>query len=758
MSYSKPKTLRLLELWGLILACMLMAPWAFSQGFFRVSPGPLNEGHAAYDNSDSCDKCHESGKGVTNRKCLDCHGAVLHKGGLHTTLGARPCINCHVEHRGRAFNIIEWKEFGGREGFRHELTGFSLANHHAKVACTKCHVRRLKTGRTSFLGLSRNCESCHAGVHGFTRAELSHNCEICHQSGQTLAGQSLQHFIPQHHQYAKLRLEGKHTQLACIKCHEHGKMAGRSAPRGCADCHQASHPTTEPVKNCTSCHAQTGSFKGVSIDHHRYGFALTGKHATASCAACHAKNGKPGQPVSKACSSCHAASHPLTQSMGNCAACHVSGGSFKGARIDHAKYGFALLGKHAALGCVRCHKGGAKLNYREGACTSCHTHRKAHAGQFKDKPCATCHVEGGTRTTAFDHNVDTRFPLTGFHAEPKLKNDCTRCHPGRIYRTNKLNCVDCHRDKHKGELGQDCTKCHSTTLHFNAPRSKDFDHSKFPLEGKHKVVACISCHIDGNYKLGPRSCYDCHAKDDRHQGRLGKDCAKCHRPEKGAKKFNHESMTAFQRTGAHRAAACPECHRNKTAKTKALSVADWKKVARSPTDLRFPVFGKRCSDCHEEPHAGQYGSDCGSCHSTTNFERVVGARAKSIRPKDHGGSWLRRHTVLPESDSEPGAEKRACATCHGSPSCIHCHRTRMPRSHTGLWRVRTHGAAAAFDPNACSTCHRAASCLQCHRRTAPLNHRGAWRTMHGYAAGNFAGNNCFVCHRRSDCAACHRTR
>lgn len=757
MSYSKPKSQRLLELIALVLACVLIAPLALSQGFFRVSPGPLNEGHAAYDNSDSCDKCHDSGKGVTNQKCLDCHAAVLHKGGMHTTLTGRPCINCHVEHRGRAFNIIEWKDVGGRDGFRHDITGFSLSNHHGKVACTKCHVRRLKTGRTSYLGLSRNCASCHAGVHGFTRAELRDQCEICHQSGQTLAGQILQNWGSQHQKYSKVELNGKHTSLACVKCHEQGRMAGRSVPRGCADCHRASHPVTRKTRDCVECHAQSGSFKGARIDHADYGFALTGKHAKASCADCHVRGGK-ATTVSKTCVSCHTATHPVAKSMANCATCHASGGSFKGARIDHAQYGFALHGKHTKIACGRCHKGNAKLSYREGACTSCHTHRKAHKGQFKDKPCASCHIEGGKRNAPFDHQVDTRFPLTGFHAEPELKNNCERCHPGRIYRTNKLNCVDCHEDKHKGELGSDCTKCHATTLHFNAPRSKDFDHSKFPLEGKHTTIPCISCHVNSQYKLGKRTCYDCHAKDDKHQGKLGKDCEKCHRPEKGARKFNHEAMTTFQRTGAHRTTACSHCHRTKNAKRAALSVAEWKQVKPRATDLHFPVLGKRCIDCHQDPHAGQYGSDCAACHTTDHFERITGGRAKSIRPKDHGGSWLRRHTILPESDSEPGAEKRACATCHGSPSCTHCHRVRAPRSHTGLWRARTHGAAAAFDPNACSTCHRAASCIQCHRRTAPLNHRGAWPSLHGFAAGGFAGNNCFVCHRRSDCAACHRAR
>jgi hypothetical protein len=339
-----------------------------------------------------------------------------------------------------------------------------------------------------------------------------------------------------------------------------------------------------------------------------------------------------------------------------------------------------------------------------------------------------------------------------------LKSNCVRCHPGRVYRTGKLECVACHEDKHKGTLGSDCEKCHSPQLHFNAPRSKDFDHSKFLLEGKHKTIACVACHVGGNYQIGKRTCFDCHQKDDKHLGKLGQDCGKCHKPEPGAAKFDHEKMTKFARTGDHLTAACSKCHQPKSAQTKPLTMSEWRKQPTPKVDLTFPIRGKSCTDCHFDPHRGNLGTDCAACHGTTDFSRVTGGRAKSIRPKDHGGSWLRRHTTLPEYDGAHGAEKRDCSSCHGTPTCTHCHRTMLPRSHTALWRIRTHGAAASFDPNSCSTCHRAASCIQCHRRTRPLNHRGSWLTMHGYASGGFGDSNCYVCHRRSECALCHRAK
>src|SRR5512145_2752041 len=328
MKYPKPRTVRLFELCCLAVAVLLVTSFAAAQGYFRVSPGPLNEGHAAYDHSDGCPKCHESGQGVTNQKCLSCHGAVQHSGGLHKTFGGKSCIACHPEHKGRAANIIDWSSVGGRDAFKHQLTGFSLTEHHGQVACTKCHVKRLKTGRISYVGVSRDCQSCHASVHGFRHAELAQKCENCHKPGQSLKGQTLRSWSGQHAQYSKLKLEGAHTSQPCVRCHENGKMGGRAAPRGCADCHAPTHPASSPVQNCVECHSQSGSFKGAKIQHNRFGFALSGKHARVGCAACHRRGAKsgPGRTVSKACVDCHTATHPVAKATRNCVVCHASGG------------------------------------------------------------------------------------------------------------------------------------------------------------------------------------------------------------------------------------------------------------------------------------------------------------------------------------------------------------------------------------------------------------------------------------------------
>jgi hypothetical protein len=268
-------------------------------------------------------------------------------------------------------------------------------------------------------------------------------------------------------------------------------------------------------------------------------------------------------------------------------------------------------------------------------------------------------------------------------------------------------------------------------------------------------VKCEKCHPDSKYKLGELRCVDCHRKTDPHKGKLGEDCAKCHRPEKGAPKFNHDKMTRFVRAGAHLRIECGYCHRQAPP---APPEVGW--TAKEPpvkADRQFPVMGKRCVDCHADPHKGTAGPDCNLCHTPSTF-RVLSGGARALRPSDHDRTWLRKHALLPFDDSDLLADGRACARCHGTPTCDRCHRTVRPKSHTALWRVRGHGTAAAFDAENCRICHVTGSCIQCHRTSAPLNHRGAWPTLHGYAAGTFADNNCYVCHSRANCRTCHPPR
>jgi hypothetical protein len=177
----------------------------------------LNESHQALDHSEGCQACHESNRGVTNEKCINCHDhklikdQLINRRGLHATFTGS-CVRCHPEHKGRDINIIDWKPLGGQEAFDHDRTGFSLKNDHRQIACTSCHVRRMKSGRISFLGLSQECQSCHKGIHKLSNPTLIHACNNCHPPGQALRGMRLRDWLDPHRRFSGLSLEGKHTE------------------------------------------------------------------------------------------------------------------------------------------------------------------------------------------------------------------------------------------------------------------------------------------------------------------------------------------------------------------------------------------------------------------------------------------------------------------------------------------------------------------------------------------------------------------
>jgi hypothetical protein len=169
---------------------------------------------------------------------------------------------------------------------------------------------------------------------------------------------------------------------------------------------------------------------------------------------------------------------------------------------------------------------------RLARCNSCHG--DPHRGQlFPAKACADCHSLDSFHALTFDHDKDSRFPLTGAHQ----KVQCASCHTARRDRSGSFaqfrplssSCGSCHEDVHAGQFsvsgkGGDCARCHETGG-FKPPR---FEHrlpfTSYVLEGKHATVACDRCHpivsagtLSARKYAGlPRDCAGCHV--DPHQG------------------------------------------------------------------------------------------------------------------------------------------------------------------------------------------------------------------------------------------------
>lgn len=622
----------------------------------RTSPGPLTAVHQREPDlagRSGCSDCHGGLFSNMTDSCLECHEDVGTQieinDGLHGTFGkakADQCAICHSEHHGEGFAMVNRQTFAHagvkRPGeFDHDLVGFQLDGAHLGLACTECHEHAadkvLEKGTKRFLGLDQDCKSCHEDPH---EGRMSVSCASCHGQSKWDELFSLGH-------EKHLPLIGGHGDVECRACHAEnephslesfGDGKSRLAVRTCAECHESPHATA---------------------------FA-TGVAALAS------------MPVETSCVTCHVAEHE----------------TFRDERLtttqeQHARSGFPLEIPHDHVACADCHDPrGADFAARypgrpADKCVACHD--DPHGGQFAEGPfsdmgCVACHAKTHFEPHAFTlekHDL-AALPLTGSH----ITTECNECHTiaeegaPRTFRGTPVKCEQCHADAHEAffapfvadmpeiEAGE-CARCHLTTKFAEVPASH-FDHERwtdFAIAGAHAQSGCESCHPlaskpDGAGRTFGRvseafgdfeGCVTCHR--DPHQGGFDhdflpaavegrRDCARCH-VETSFRAlphgFDHARWTGFALVGAHDA-KCSACHAQ----------------MRKPDDLGRTwgrAFGPNCSDCHDDPHGGQFdeenGSDCSRCHS----ENLT-----SFSTFDHD-----RDSQFPLSDAHARLE---CSACH----------------------------------------------------------------------------------------------
>jgi hypothetical protein len=557
-SCSAPLRLAVLALLSFVFASTARA---------QISPGELAAPHASLEGLSKCTSCHTLGKAVSNQNCLACHTELskrINAGtGLHSKYSQRQCTECHKEHHGRDFSLVRFDS----KTFDHNTTGFTLEGKHGSVACKKCHTREyIKAAdiaanasliiEGTYLGLARECLSCHADVH---RGQFSQDCLQCHAMSGWKPAQKF------NHERARYPLTGKHIQVPCSKCH--APMAGSGSPvkyKGidfstCSFCHRDPH-AGKFTKPCESCHTTSGWAQGSArnFDHAQTRFPLSGKHSSLKCEQCHAAT--KGAPTKGAlmpnrfhivkfslCDDCHKDPHlgqfTRRNATPTCASCHVESGwkDSKNAPFDHATTKFPLKGKHSSVQCARCHGREDSIKVTEsagrvditkfGKCSECH--KEYHESQFVSRAdkgaCETCHTETSFSPSTFSPamHAETRFSLVGAH----VAIPCIKCHTRKVandpssvvyVRTGAIRCLDCHKDQHRDEFTRvkttDCESCHST----DSWKGLIFDHNKtkFKLTGKHIGVPCAECHKPKGAPAGskrwrfqdiPARCVDCHA-------------------------------------------------------------------------------------------------------------------------------------------------------------------------------------------------------------------------------------------------------
>lgn len=649
----------------------------------RTSPGGLAAVHQRVSDlagRNDCSECHGGLFGTLREACLECHEPIAtqlaESSGLHGTLEARAeqCGLCHAEHHGANAPLVQgqsWALAGvGKEAeFDHARIGFAMDGAHLALACDECHtnarVAVLAEGERRYLGLAQDCATCHEDVH---EGRFAAACASCH--GQTtwdgLASSGHERFLP---------LLGGHA-LACDQCHQEGSahalelVAGRGArpaARDCAACHEPPHAE---------------SF-------------LTGAAALEEL------------PEGAACVRCHAAEHTTFRDP---ALAELT-------PEQHAASGFALAPPHDSPACADCHEPERKRFARRypgrtpEQCSACHA--DVHEGQFASGPfageeCSACHDPLHFEPAAFgvEEHARAALPLEQKHAEAA----CEACHEkpdeehARVFRGTPSDCDACHGDAHAGFFEPfvagllppahgECARCHDAASF--AAAEAGFEHGRFTdfeVLGAHAEAGCAACHEaseerDENGRsfgsvaehFGPfTGCVTCHA--DPHGGHFDEtlghpteveglhDCARCHDESSFRslpRGFEHDEWTGFALAGAHGAASCAACHE---------PLAGRSELGRTAAE----AAGASCSDCHEDPHAGQFdqpgqASDCARCHASEPEDFLV---------FDH-----ERDARFPLGEAHRALE---CAACHAETEdggltfvryrplgreCVDCHGT-----------------------------------------------------------------------------------
>ncbi len=448
------------------------------------------------------------------------------------------------------------------------------------------------------------------------------------------------------------------------------------------------------------------------------------------CSACHASPWETAT-MSDRCLACHAditaqlqaptSLHSLVrfgQTDLNCRTCHTEhrGPTASLTRIPpgwdpHDQLGFSLKTHRlrmdgAPFECKDCHENGFSGPFDQLTCATCHlkidqVFAQEHILTFWTD-CQACHDGLDSHGSKFDHNL-VPFQLVGLHALTL----CSQCHVNarnlHDLQATTQDCFACHQkdDLHLGQFGTKCGVCHTAE---GWGKSAQFDHNlaAFKLTGLHGNVTCDACHINHKYKGAPSDCFSCHAKDDKHAGQFGTDCASCHIADGWNRAVDH-SKFAFQLDGKHATVACESCHKN----------TDFK---NTPTD---------CFSCHakDDTHAGQFGAQCETCHTTTDWTSAA---------FDHNSVAFKLTAHQTQSDGTAFV----CKDCHVS------------------------GYARPFDQIICANCHLRVdqafasehilsfwtNCMACHDG---IDSHGS-RFDHNLAPFNLIGK-----HAQTKCSSCH---
>jgi len=329
-----------------------------------------------------CTACHTTKLYVppkTPNTCVACHRKDDNEKGHKGALGPK-CESCHAE--------TGWK----KTNFDHDRdTEFKLLGKHHDVKCDDCHVGGLKPqqGKAEREKLPLNCVGCHRKLDQEKghKGKFGDKCDSCHNNDDWKKP------FFDHDKDTHYVLKGKHIKTACQDCHK-GTLYVEKLTSDCISCHRTTDMDSghkgQLGPHCEKCHDEK-QWKGISFDHNKSRFPLTGKHISVECKACH--KAPTFRDAKMTCVSCHIKDDVHKKKFGSdCVQCHNTR-NWKAWDFDHQQTRYPLKGGHIKAKCEDCHQlpmeGKISLST---SCIDCHSTQDVHHGGFGVQ-CDRCHTE-----------------------------------------------------------------------------------------------------------------------------------------------------------------------------------------------------------------------------------------------------------------------------------------------------------------------------------------------------------------------------
>ena len=260
--------------------------------------------------------------------------------------------------------------------------------------------------------------------------------------------------------------------------------------------------------------------------------------------------------------------------------------------------------------------------------------------------------------------------MGGVASHAQLSRQCARCHAPPVGDERMADrCLACHVDV-RAELGDttalhgilpdgnQCLRCHvehrGPTAVLTDFSGEGFAHERlgFSLTAHRELAdgsafTCSSCHAGETFRFAEARCAQCHGEYQAqftaaHVRDWGRACTACHDGVDRFTDFRHDTV-AFRLTGRHVPVPCASCH------TPVRAVA------------AFADAPETCIGCHrpDDPHRGQYGTDCAACHNTGNWND---AEFDHTFPLDHGGEGVIECRTCHQE--MPSFRTYTCYACH----------------------------------------------------------------------------------------------